>query len=64
MSCNSPCSPKLYGQDRYDVENLARSIQDSKEAEAKNTPLYQAALKHLKTKQMVLNTIFKAKRAK
>jgi hypothetical protein len=56
MGCD-PESPKLFGQNKYDVEDAARTLRKAKELEQTNSPLYQAALKYLAREQKSIGAI-------
>ncbi len=49
--------PMLFGQDKYEVESAARTLRESEEMAKANTPIYQAAIKHLKQQESSIGAV-------
>ena len=54
--------PKLFGQDKYEVQRLADSIQEVSEAEQSKPALHEAAMKLIGRKQKALTAVLKVKK--
>lgn len=50
-------SPTLFGQDKYEVESAARTLREAEEMAKANTPIYQAAIKHLKQQKNSIGAV-------
>jgi hypothetical protein len=49
--------PKLFGENKYEVESAARTLREAEELAKANTPIYQAAIKHLKSQQTSIGAV-------
>jgi hypothetical protein len=47
----------LYGQDKYEVENAARTLREAEKLAKENSPIYQAAIKHLKDQEKSIGSV-------
>lgn len=52
--------PKIFGQPKYEVENMADSITRVKEAERSQSAIYKAAVKLLKRRQKALTSLLRS----
>ena len=56
--------PKLFGEDKYAVEDAARILTEARELETAKPKIFVAALKVLERRQRVIGSILKAKGSK
>ncbi len=54
--------PKLYGQIKYEVESLASDITRTEHERKKNSPLFEAAMKLLSSRQKALSAILSSRK--
>ena len=55
-------SKKLFGMDRYEVEEAARNLEKASELKKSTPKLYDAAIKYLQRKQTSIGGILQAAR--
>ena len=63
-NCNAPKEEKLFGYPKWDVENLADSIQRTEEKRTADPGLYGASVKLLQRRQHVLGAVLKSASSK
>jgi len=56
--------PKLFGQDKYEVENAADTLSRAHELESIKPEIYAAALKLLKKRQIAISAVLRASASK
>ena len=60
MACSEP--KKLFGMDRYEVEDAARTLRKARELERAKPKLYVAAIKQLNREQNAIADVLQAAR--